>query len=154
MKTVRETADILGIARQTVYSKMTDTFKDTYTSTNDKDILVISDDGIEELRKGLVRPDSNTNSKATGDKTTNDSVNDSKIIELLQEQLQSKDKQIEDLIDQLKVKDKQIEALSDMNKNNQVLLLKEKEQNKILELESLEEKEKRSIVDKIKNIFR
>lgn len=154
MKTVREAADILGIARQTVYSKLTDTFKDTYTSTNDRGILVISDDGIEELRKGIVKPDSNKDSKATVNKTADVNINDSKIIDLLQEQLQSKDKQIEDLLDQLKVKDNQIENLSDMNKNNQILLLKEKEQNKILELESLEQKEKRSIIDKIKNIFR
>lgn len=65
MKTVREVADILDIARQTVYSKMTDTFKEKYTSINDKGILVISIEGIEELKKNTVRPDSPNDSQET-----------------------------------------------------------------------------------------
>lgn len=149
MKTVREAAEELGISRQAVYSKLTDEFKEEFTTIkliNNRDTLVISKAGINELKDTIVKLDSKVDSKV-------DNVIDREIIELLT-------KNIDLLQAQLKIKDEQIAELNErlqeaqtLNKNTQILHLRDKDQ-KTLELESQEQKEKRTLLGKIKGLFK
>lgn len=154
MKTVREVAKELNISRQAVYSKLTDKFKEEFTTTkqiNNRDTLVITKGGLERLRQEIVKVDSQVDSKV-------DNLIDSKVgnqiiellnknIELLQEQLKIKDNQITELNERLKEQ-------QELNKNNQILLHREQDNNKVLELESLEQKENRSLLSRIKGLFK
>ena len=146
MKTVREVSEELGISRQAVYSKLTTNFKENFTTIkniNNRDTLVISRAGIDELKDDTVKVDSQVDSKV--DNAIDTEMIDllSKNIDLLQEQLKIKDNQINELNERLKEQ-------QELNRNNQVLLLNEK--NKILE--SMEQKETRSILDRLKGIFK
>ncbi len=152
MKTVREVAKELKVSRQAIYSKLTDKFKEDFTSIesiNNRDTLVITKPGIERLRQEIVKVDSKVDSLL-------DNENDSKIIELLnrnievlQEQLIIKDNQITELNERLKEQ-------QELNKNSQVLLLNEQKRNKMIELESqdLKENNDKTLLNKIKGLFK
>ena len=133
LKTVREVAKELNISRQAVYSKLTDRFKEEFTTIEkikNRDTLVVTDEGVEELRKDMDNLDSQSDSQ---DNSQVDNTYDSKLIELMA-------KNIEILQNQLEVKDQQIVELNqrlkeaqDLNKNSQILLHREQDQTKLLE---------------------
>lgn len=150
LKTVREVAEELGISRQAVYSKLTDNFKEKFTTIkeiNNRDTLVITEPGIDKLRQDIVKVDSKVDSKV--DKVIDNQLIDllTKNIDTLQEQLKIKDIQITELNERLKEQ-------QELNKNNQILLHREQDNNKVLELESLEQKENRSLLSRIKGLFK
>lgn len=132
MKTVREVAEELNISRQAIYSKLTVRFKENFTmikKINNRDILVINKDGVEELKKGIDNLDSQVGCQL-------DNQLDNKLIELL-------NKNIKILQSQLGIKDQQIMELNqrlkeaqDLNKNSQVLLHREQDKPKIIEQKS------------------
>jgi len=182
MKTVREAAQELNISRQALYSKLTKDFKARFTTIkkiNNRDTLVISSDGIKELKRDTVKADNEVDSQVDNEV---DSKVDSEIIklldkpiELLQQQLKEKDKELQqlkeehkkemqqlkeehkkdiqqirsDYKEQLQAKDNQLKDLTELNRNNQILLRDKKET-----LELLEVKEKKSITERIRGIFK
>ena len=142
LKTVRETAEELGISRQAVYSKLTTNFKEKFTSIkkiNNRDTLVISKAGIEALRVDTVKVDKPINNELIELMNKN--------IDTLQEQLKIKDSQIQELNERLKEQ-------QELNRNNQILLHNQQDKNQVLELENQEHKEKRSFFTKFKGLFR
>ena len=138
MKTVREVAEELNISRQAVYNKLTVNFKanfTTYKKINNKDTLVITKDGVHKLKLDIDKVDNQVDSQLDNevDNIIDNQLIDlmSKNIEVLQEQLQIKDKQIIELNERLK-------EAQELNKNNQVLLHRQQDQPKMIE-----EKEKK-----------
>lgn len=138
MKTVREVADELNISRQAVYNKLTVNFKANFTTfkkINNKDTLVINSDGVHKLKQDIDKVDNQVDSQLDN---VVDNLIDNQLIELmnknidvLQEQLQIKDRQIIELNERLK-------EAQELNKNNQVLLHRQQDQPKMIE-----EREKR-----------
>ena len=129
MKTVREVAEELNISRQAVYNKLTVNFKSnftTYKKINNKDTLVITKDGVHKLKLDIDKVDNQVDSEV--DNIIDNQLIDlmSKNIEVLQEQLQIKDKQIIELNERLK-------EAQELNKNNQVLLHRQQDQPKMIE---------------------
>ena len=121
MKTVREVAKELEVSRQTIYSKLTEDFKERYTTIETrkgKETLVIDRQGVEYLKKTIDKPDSQIDSPVDNE---DDNEFDNKLIDLL-------NKNIQILQSQLEVKDTQIVELNErlreaqeLNKNNQIL---------------------------------
>lgn len=129
MKTVREVAEELNISRQAVYNKLTVNFKTnftTYKKINNKDTLVISNDGVHKLKLDIDKVDNQVDSQV--DNTIDNQLIDlmSKNIELLQKQLEIKDNQIVELNERLK-------EAQELNKNNQVLLHRQQDKPKMIE---------------------
>jgi len=156
MKTVREAAQELNISRQALYSKLTKDFKARFTTIkkiNNRDTLVISSDGIKELKRDTVKADNEVDSQVDNEV---DSKVDSEIIklldkniELLQQQLKEKDKQLEKKDIQISELNERLKESQTLNKNTQILLRDKKET-----LELLEVKEKKSITERIRGIFK
>jgi len=160
MKTVREAAQELNISRQALYSKLTKDFKARFTTIkkiNNRDTLVISSDGIKELKRDTVKADNEVDSQADNEVDNEvDSKVDSEIIklldkniELLQQQLKEKDKQLEKKDIQISELNERLKESQTLNKNTQILLRDKKET-----LELLEVKEKKSITERIRGIFK
>jgi hypothetical protein len=136
MKTVREAAEELQVSRQTIYSKLTDKFKQEYTTIkmiNGKETLVINNKGLEYLKETVNKVDSKDDSQL--DSQINNQLVEllGKNIELLQKQLEVKDEQISELNERLR-------EAQELNKNNQILLHRQQEQPKMLESENKKEK--------------
>src|SRR6056297_2407145 len=129
MKTVREAAQELNISRQALYSKLTKDFKARFTTIkkiNNRDTLVISSDGIKELKRDTVKADNEVDSQVDNEV---DSKVDSGIIklldkniELLQQQLKEKDKQLEKKDIQISELNERLKESQTLNKNTQILL--------------------------------
>lgn len=145
MKTVREVAKELNISRQAVYSKLTSDFTAKFTTKkkiNNRYTLVISREGIEQLKSEVVKVDNQVDSKVDNELDSDLTTLLTKNIEVLQEQLKVKDNQISELNQRLKEQ-------QELNKNNQILLHRQQEQPKILE-----DKKGITLIDKLKGLFK
>lgn len=128
MRTVSEIADLTGVTSQAIYKWIrTDHIPGLtdYISKNTNDIMVISPEGVELIKKHI-------QSTTTKEQTLNTDtyIEDlKKHIETLETQLEIKDTQIEQLNDRLK------ESLR-LNENNQILIA-----------------EKLGLLDRVKRLF-
>ena len=127
--TVKEVADMTGLSRQAIYNKMTSQFKKDFTSlttVNNRQTLVISVEGVDNLTSGLDKVDSQVDNPVD-------------MIQLLQETMKRLEKDIDYYKQELEKKDNVIQRQSDqiseliernreqniLMKNNQQLLLED-----------------------------
>ncbi len=107
MKKISEIAEELGVSRQAIYKRVNSTLKQPLTPFVYKDehgVTLIKSRGVEIIRNSLLSTNCQQNSQQfTG-------VDNSRMIEILNEQLKAKDKQISELNRQLETKDQQLIA--------------------------------------------
>ena len=99
--TIKQLADSIGISKTAIRKKMTEEFKSTCTTVGADGIILVSDEGCEQMREAFRKHTENgqkvlENTENQSPETAENSVS-AKLVDMLQAQLEMKDKQIAEL---------------------------------------------------------
>lgn len=112
MKTIKQLAEDLNVSKTAVRNYLTPEFREAYTQTDARGVIMITDEGeakLQSLRKGCGNAENNAR-KDCGNIAESDLCAD--LVELLKAQLVEKDAQIRAKDEQLAAKDEQLAALT------------------------------------------
>ena len=110
MKTIKQIADELGVSKTAVRNKMTDEVKTKFAETL-HGVIHISEQGETIIKSMFVKIQSQTNfADVSANQFSGVSAEVSAIIEMLQRELEIKNKQIEELTETIKIQAESINA--------------------------------------------